>query len=339
MEGFAVRRGGCRGSGQLDAALAELGMLATVTDARREYLQEALSVRENNKDSVHHLHFNSSLIHSHNVQQDNASWGQLGQGRMLRRLIRDEKRRLLKGQGHLPQEQHSGQQQQHRLTSISLGVPPSSYKGWDTERTVPLISLARKDVKYFPQRTHRSASVSRARHLFMPYDRGAGYVQPRPYALLPVSSAADNHSEYSFHPHNQGPIHHLHPTVGLNSSDQHHSPTSSHLTGLQLPTLRLPIAGPQNKSNPPSPVKSNPLLLDIRGGNGSLAGIGAPLVRSKSLDNIAFCPLTSIVDESAYELNDYSLNSSASMTRQMTRVDTIVESVSSRISSLQLTAN
>lgn len=61
----------------------------------------------------------------------------------------------------------NGSKRGYRLTPISLGVPPSSYKGWDTERTVPLISLARKDVKYFPQRTHRSASVSRARHLFM----------------------------------------------------------------------------------------------------------------------------------------------------------------------------
>lgn len=121
MESFAVRRGTRRGASQLDAALAELGMLATVTDARREYIQEALAARENSKDhsmqQLHHGGVAASQLHSHAaIEQDNGQWDPPDQEKMLRRLIRDEKRRLLKGQGHLvpEQQQHVGQQQQHR---------------------------------------------------------------------------------------------------------------------------------------------------------------------------------------------------------------------------------
>lgn len=90
-----MRRDVRRGAGQLDAALTELGMLATVTDARREYLQETLNAREK---------ANSSNIHHHGIQQQD-TWNPLSQEKMLRKIIRDEKRKLLKDQHYLPQDQ------------------------------------------------------------------------------------------------------------------------------------------------------------------------------------------------------------------------------------------
>lgn len=101
MEGLTVRRSVRRGAGQLDAALAELGMLATVTDARREYLQETREFNSREKNTSPNIHHLSRQQDTTRSQQD----------KMLRKLIRDEKRRLFKEQ-HLPQDQQTGPAQQ-----------------------------------------------------------------------------------------------------------------------------------------------------------------------------------------------------------------------------------
>ncbi|XP_003748571.1 uncharacterized protein LOC100902569 [Galendromus occidentalis] len=151
---------------------------------------------------------------------------------------------------------------ENRTHRLSLHVGGARRYKCFQDKTVPLISIR----KAFPNlcQPSRSASFSRNRHLFMPYE------QPRPSMA---------------HPHRVTALCVQSPNIGT----------------LQLPQL------PQNKSNPPSPVKNNPHAFGVNGG---------PLVRSKSLDNIALCPLDEI-----------------------RTVDKIVDSVSSKISNLQLTAN
>lgn len=155
----------------IDFALAELGMLSAVTDARREFLME----------------------------------------KFARRLHRNDENR--------------------RFTHSSAG--PSDYKAWETDRSVPLLSLRRPWLQ-------RSSSTSRNRHIFHPYDHLKSSHHQRLTALCVQS-----------------------PNT------------------LSIPTVSVT---PQNKSNPGSPVKSSAVTE-----SNYLLGVGAPLVRSKSLDNIAIC--------------------------------------------------